>query len=73
MKALAVFAEAADNLDDDHEDASSIWESSAAMSITAGDLRRAQKVMLTEALAIAIDAEKITPPHQPAQTEGEMK
>ena len=40
--ALEPFAEAVENLDDAHRDSSSIWESSAAMSITAGDLRRAR-------------------------------
>ena len=36
------FAEAADSLDDDHKDGSSIWESAAAMGIDAGDLRKAR-------------------------------
>ncbi len=39
---LKPFAEAADDLDDKHRDASPIWEAPAAMSIDAGDLRRAQ-------------------------------
>jgi hypothetical protein len=43
LEALKPFAEAADNLDDAHNDRFDIWESGAAMSITAGDLRRAAK------------------------------
>lgn len=38
---LRPFADAADDLDDKHRDGSEIWEAPAAMSITAGDLRRA--------------------------------
>ncbi|MBI0474434.1 hypothetical protein D9601_03525 [Sphingomonas sp. MA1305] len=36
---LKPFAEAAEDLDDNHPDRADIWESGAAMSITAGDLR----------------------------------
>lgn len=36
---LRPFAEAAEDLDDDHLDRHDIWESAAAMGITAGDLR----------------------------------
>lgn len=39
--ALGPFAAAVDNLEADTRDTSEIWESPAAMSITAGDLRRA--------------------------------
>lgn len=42
--ALAPFADAVENLADGHRDTSEIWESPAAMSITAGDLRRAALV-----------------------------
>jgi hypothetical protein len=44
VEALKPFAEAAENLDDSHNDRFDIWESSAAMSITAGDLRHAHKL-----------------------------
>lgn len=41
MDVLKPFAEACENLDESHRDGSPIWETSAAMSINAGDLRRA--------------------------------
>lgn len=41
-KIIRPFAEAADDLDDHHPDSSPIWESSAAMSINARDLRAAR-------------------------------
>ena len=45
VEALEVFAEAADDLDDDHRDHQDIWEAAAAMSITAGHLRTARAVL----------------------------
>jgi hypothetical protein len=44
-EALEPFARAAESLDDDHKDRSEIWESGAAMEISAGDLRRAREVV----------------------------
>lgn len=41
-EALRPFAVAADDLDDDHKDGADIWEASASLDITAGDLRRAR-------------------------------
>jgi hypothetical protein len=43
--ALRPFAEAADDLDEDHIDKWEIWESPAAMSLTAGDLRKARAAL----------------------------
>ncbi len=43
--ALRPFAEAADDLDEHHLDNSPIWESPCAMSIDAGDLRRARSAL----------------------------
>lgn len=43
---LRPFAEAADDLDDEHRDGSDIWEASVGMSITAGDLRRARAALV---------------------------
>lgn len=43
--ALKPFAVAADSLNEDHRDRSDIWKSSAAMCITAGDLRNAATVI----------------------------
>jgi len=45
--ALKPFAEAAADLDDNHADLSPIWESAAAMSIAAKDLRRACEALAT--------------------------
>jgi len=45
--ALEPFAEAADNLDDNHADGSPIWESPAAMGIDARDLRAAREALKT--------------------------
>ena len=41
-EALKPFAEAADDLDDDHADGSNIWEAPAAMNIDARHLRAAR-------------------------------
>lgn len=53
LTALKPFAEAADNLMDGHRDTSEIWESPAAMSITAGDLRRAEAVLESSGRSLA--------------------
>ena len=45
---LEPFAIAADDLDDKHGDHSDIWEASAGMSITAGDLRAVRAHLLKE-------------------------
>lgn len=44
---LRPFAEAADDLDEADKDGSHIWESAAAMNITAGNLRAARDALLT--------------------------
>lgn len=44
-EALKPFADAAENLEDTHHDGAPIWESAAAMSIAAGDLRTAAKLL----------------------------
>ena len=44
-QALAPFALAAADLEDETRDSSEIWELPAAMSITAGDLRRAASAL----------------------------
>jgi hypothetical protein len=46
-EALKPFADAADSLGEDHDDGADIWESPAAMCVTAGDLRRARKATTT--------------------------
>lgn len=43
--ALRPFVDASENLEDDHDNNSSIWESPAAMTILAGDLRFACKAL----------------------------
>lgn len=45
VDALRPFANAADDLDDETKDESEIWEMPAAMSITAGALRKARDVV----------------------------
>ncbi len=44
LRALEPFADAADDLEDDHKDTSSIWECPAAVNIDAGHLRAARRV-----------------------------
>ena len=44
-KALEPFADAADDLEDDHKDTSSIWECPAAVNIDAGHLRAARRAL----------------------------
>ena len=46
-EALKPFADVVDDLDDDHTDDGKLWESPAAMGITAGDLRRARATLET--------------------------
>lgn len=43
-EALKPFADVVDDLDEKHDDNWNIWESSAAMGLTAGNLRRAKAV-----------------------------
>lgn len=43
--ALKPFEDVVDDLDADHQDDGELWESSAAMGITAGDLRRARAAL----------------------------
>lgn len=43
--ALKPFADAVEDLDDNHTDDGDLWESPAAMNITAGDLRCARAVL----------------------------
>lgn len=57
FEAIKPFAEAVDNLNDDHPDGSHIWESPAAMSLTAGDLRRALAA-LTKAQGLSPESEE---------------
>lgn len=47
-KALKPFADAVESLDDNHTDGGHLWESPAAMNITAGDLRRARAALETK-------------------------
>ncbi|MBO0141465.1 hypothetical protein JZX87_09850 [Agrobacterium sp. Ap1] len=47
--ALEPFADAAENLDDDHKDSSPIWEAPAAMSIDAKHLRAARAALKEKA------------------------
>jgi len=44
-EALTPFADAAENLEDDHKDSSPIWEAPAAMSIDAKHLRAARAAL----------------------------
>lgn len=44
--ALKPFAEAAEDLDDNHPPQADIWESSAALDITATDLRKARVMLM---------------------------
>ena len=45
VNVLKPFAKAANDLDDDQKDGAIIWQTGAAMWITAGDLRRARTAL----------------------------